>query len=315
MMQTMGLGRRLLIGLVALSLVLGVSGPLVVRAQDGGEPREITDALGRTVTLDAPPTAIAPLSASIAELMFALGVEPVGVTEGIELEPAQGLPTFGTGYQLDLEALAALEPDLILANAQLQEQQLDQLEAIAPTIYVLTMTAADVPANVRLIGQATWRDVTANYLAKAYEDFLDLVTTSASTREGPSILILVGILALPNFGKSETYLGDMAARLGATNIADGNEDAGPFPGYAQLSVEAVLDADPDIILTITRGAPGAMPLPEAMSKDPVWSALTAVQEGRVYELDNRLYLESPGPRFTEAMLNLYRLFYGNGEGN
>ncbi len=77
--------------------------------------------------------------------MFALGVTPAGVTEGIENPAAAGLPTFGTGYQLDFEAMAALEPDLIIANAQLQAQMADQLSAIAPTLYVLTLTADDVP--------------------------------------------------------------------------------------------------------------------------------------------------------------------------
>jgi iron complex transport system substrate-binding protein len=100
----------------------------------------------------------------------------------------------------------------------------------------------------------------------------------------------------------------MAARLGATNVADGEEDAGPFPGYAQLSIEAILEADPDIIFTVTRGAP--TPMAETMTEDPVWSALSAVENGQVYELDNRLFVESPGPRFTEAMLRLFDIFYG-----
>jgi len=94
-------------------------------------------------------------------VLFALGVTPAGVTEGIENPAAAGLPTFGTGYQLDFEAMAALEPDLIIANAQLQAQMADQLSAIAPTLYVLTLTADDVPANIRLIGEATWKDTTA----------------------------------------------------------------------------------------------------------------------------------------------------------
>ncbi|MBN1964356.1 MAG: ABC transporter substrate-binding protein, partial [Anaerolineae bacterium] len=287
--------RRVLIALLVLASLAGFGVPWAA-AQDGGEPRTIVDALGREVTLSAPPQRIVGGSASITEMLYAIGITPAGATEGIDYPPAAALlPTFGTGYQPDLEALAALEPDLIIANAQLQENITDQLSAIAPTIFVMTMTAEDVPANIRLIGQATWHDTSAEYLAQAYDAVLNAYR-GATPSEGPSILIIVGMLAQPNFGKSSTYLGHMAALLGATNIADGEVDDGPFPGYAQLSIERVLDEDPDIILTITRGIPGAAPIPEVMAADPVWSSLTAMQTGRVYELDNRLFLESPGPR-------------------
>ncbi len=75
----------------------------------------------------------------------------------------------------------------------------------------------------------------------------------------------------------------MAQILGATNIADGNADQGPFPGYAQLSTEYILNADPDFVFTITQGSP--TPMPEAMKDDPIWSSLTAFQNGHVMELD------------------------------
>ncbi len=295
--------RRGLIGLLALALALALGAPLAF-AQDA-EARVFTDALGREVTLEAPPQRVVGLSASIIDVLFALGVTPAGVTEGIEHPAAAGLPTFGTGYQLDFEAMAALEPDLIIANAQLQAQMADQLSAIAPTFYVLTLTAEDVPANIRLIGEATWKDATASALAKAYEDFLAFVPVAAASHEGPSVLIIVG--------KSTTYLGHMVTTLGGTIVGDDQPDAGPFPGYAQLSLESIVEADPDMILTITRGAPGTAPIPEAMESDPIWSSLSAFQNGRVYELDNRLYVEAPGPRFTEAISNLFQLFYG-GEG-
>jgi iron complex transport system substrate-binding protein len=302
--------RRVSLALLALTLILALGAPLV-SAQEGGEPRTVVDFMGRPVVIDAPPQRVVGMSASVSEMLFAIGVTPVGVTAGMDYPPAAaGLPVFGSGYQPDLEALAALEPDLIVANAQLNMGIMDQLQAIAPTLAIMTLTAADVPANIRLLGQATWHDTTAEYVAAGYEGFLELAHTIGATHEGPSIMIIVGTLDVPNYGKSATYLGDMSAILGATNIADGEADAGPFPGYAMLNIEAILDADPDVVFTVTRGAD--TPMPESMTSDPVWSALSAVENGRVYELDNRLFVESPGPRFVEAMLQLYTIFYGEG---
>jgi iron complex transport system substrate-binding protein len=299
--------RRVLFGMLALVLVLGLSLPLA-NAQDGAG-RTVTDMMGRQVTLDAPPEQVVGLSASINEILFSIGVQPAGVTADMGFPPAAaGLPVIGSGYQPSLEAIAALEPDLIVANGQLHMQILPELEAIAPTITVMILSARDVALTTRLLGEATWHDTAALYLANSYENYLALAGAFGAAQDGPSILIVVGTLDVPNYGKSATYLGDLAATLGATNIADGEEDAGPFPGYAQLNIEAILDADPDVILTVTRGAPE--PMAESMQDDAIWSALSAVENGRVYELDPKLFVESPGPRFTDALAQLMDLFYG-----
>lgn len=294
--------------LLALCLVMA-AGTSWVSAQDTPGPRTVLDFQGNPVTIEHPPQRVVGMSASITEMLYAIGVTPVGATAGMDYPPAaRDLPTFGTGYQPDLEALAALEPDLIIANGQLNMPFIDKLQAIAPTLPVLTLTTGDVPANIRTLGQATWHDTPAEYAALAYEGFLDSMALAAPDQEGPSILIVVGTLDVPNYGKSSTYLGDMAAVLGATNIADGREDQGPFPGYTQLSMEYILEQDPEFVFTITRGAPE--PMPDSMAADPIWSALTAYQEGRVIELDNRLFVEAPGPRVVEAMLQLYDILYG-----
>lgn len=303
------LGRALVLILV-LAFAAGLSVPLA-SAQGTPTPRTITDFMGNKVTLNAPPQKVVGMSGSINEMLLAIGVTPAGVTAGMDYPPeAANLPNIGSGYQPDLEALAALAPDLIIADGQLNMTIMDKLKAIAPTIAVMTLKVSDVPANVRLLGQATWHDTSAEYVAKSYDDFIKLAGTLGKAQKGPSILIIVGTLDQPNYGKSSTYLGDMAAILGATNIADGKADAGPFPGYTQLTTEEIVAADPAMIFTITQGASTSMA--ETMKTDPVWSALTAVKNGKVYEMDVHLFLQSPGPRFVDAILQLYDTMYGKG---
>lgn len=304
--------RRIVIGAVVTAFVVGLIGfsAPIASAQEGG-PHTITDFMGHQITIEKPPQHVVGMTASVNEMLFAIGVTPAGVTDAMDYPPAAAnLPTFGSGYQPDLEKLAALSPDLIIADGQLDMQIMDKLSAIAPTFAIMTLTPSDIPKNIQLLGQATWHDTQADYLAKAYDDFLALADALGQASQGPSILIIVGTLQQPNYGKSSTYLGDMAKRLGATNIADGEADQGPFPGYTQLSSEAILAADPQVILTITRGSD--TPMPDSMKTDPVWSTLSAVKNGTVYELDSRLFLESPGPRFVDAMIQLYQLLYGKG---
>lgn len=301
---------RAVVVVLMLTVVAGIGTPWA-SAQDGDGPRTVMDFMGRPVTIEAPPQRVVGMSASISEMLFAIGVTPVGVTAGMDYPAAAlGLPTFGSGYQPDLEALAALEPDLIIGNGQLNMGFADQLNAIAPTLMIMTLTPGDVARNIRTLGQATWHDTQAEYLAQSYDGFLQAMSAAGASHEGPTYLFIVGTLEVPNYGKSETYMGDMGRLLGATNIADGNEDQGPFPGYTQLSTEYILDADPDFVFTVTRGSD--TPMPESMANDPVWSSLSAFQNGHVVELDNRLFVESPGPRMIEAMLQLYDMFYGAG---
>jgi iron complex transport system substrate-binding protein len=304
--------KRITLSVLIVLLTLALVGVPWVSAQEDTGPRTVMDFMGQPVTINAPPQRVVGMSASINEMLFAIGVTPVGVTAGMDYPPAAAnLPTFGSGYQPDLEALAALEPDLIIGNGQLNMQIMDKLQAIAPTLMILTLTPEDVAKNIRTLGQATWHDTEAEYLAQSYDGFLTAMgTVGASQTQHPSILIIVGTLDVPNYGKSETYLGAMAKILGATNIADGNADQGPFPGYTQLSTEYILSADPDFVFTITQGSP--TPMPEAMKDDPIWSSLTAFQNGHVMELDVHLFLESPGPRFVEAMLQLNDILYGGG---
>ena len=304
--------KRIMLSVLIVLLALTLVGVPWANAQEDTGPRTVTDFMGQPVTINAPPQRVVGMSASISEMLFAIGVTPVGVTDGMDYPPAAAnLPTFGSGYQPDLEALAALEPDLIIGNGQLNMQIMDKLQAIAPTLMILTLTPEDVVKNIRTLGQATWHETQAEYLAQSYEGFLSAMSAiGASETQHPSILIIVGTLDVPNYGKSETYLGDMAKILGATNIADGNADQGPFPGYTQLSTETILNADPDFVFTITQGSP--TPMPESMKDDPIWSSLTAFQNGHVMELDVHLFLESPGPRFVEAMLQLQKILYGGG---
>ncbi len=256
--------------MVVLAILLAVGAGIPwVSAQDEG-PRTVNDFMGNPLTIEAPPQRVVGMSASISEMLFAIGVTPVGVTEGMDYPPAAAeLPTFGTGYQPDLEALAALEPDLIVANGQLNMPFIDKLQAIAPTLAVMTLVPGDVPKNIRTLGQATWHDTEAEYLAQSFEGFLNFAGKVGAGKEGPTFLFIVGTLEVPNYGKSETYLGDMARILGATNIADGNEDQGPFPGYTQLSTEYILDADPDFVFTVTRGSDTPMPELDGRGSDLV----------------------------------------------
>ena len=107
-------------------------------------------------------------------------------------------------------------------------------------------------------------------------------------------------------GSENNLLGEMLRDLGCVNIADGSgllED---------LSMEAIIAADPDYIFAVLQGADAARArtsLDAALLQNPAWSSLRAVQEGRFYTLDHALYNLKPNARWGEAYERLADILY------
>src|SRR5690606_13532776 len=108
--------------------------------------------------------------------------------------------------------------------------------------------------------------------------------------------------------RGDSYVGNMVRLLGAENIAAEEPDSFRLPGFSEYSLERVVEADPDIIIAIR---PGPVPnvTTQALSTSPVWNSLTAVQEGRVHEVDPIVYIQSAGPRVSLILDELPGILY------
>ena len=99
----------------------------------------------------------------------------------------------------------------------------------------------------------------------------------------------------------------MLADLGCVNVAD---RGGAL--LENLSLEAVIAADPDYIFAVLQGADESKAravLAGALLDHPAWSGLRAVKEGRFYTLDNKLYNLKPNARWGEAYEKLADILY------
>lgn len=100
----------------------------------------------------------------------------------------------------------------------------------------------------------------------------------------------------------------MLADLGCVNVADGSSL------LEDLSLEAIMAADPDYIFVVLQGTDSAKPqatFEEALLSNPAWQTLRAVQEGRFYILDQQLYNLKPNARWGEAYEQLADILYPN----
>lgn len=101
--------------------------------------------------------------------------------------------------------------------------------------------------------------------------------------------------------------GQMLADLGCINISDSDASL-----LEELSLEAIVRADPDFVFITTIGdsAAGIAQYEAELASNPAWQGLSAVKNGNVYILPQELYHYKPNARWGEAYENLVEILYG-----
>lgn len=276
-------------------------------------PMTVKDMLGKDVTIKAQPQRIVAASPSAIELLYAAGGKAVARTTTART-PAEvaSLPDVGTAERPAYERIVAQTPDLVLADASLQAQFAPNFAsslAGIPVLFVGAQKYDDIPVSLRLIGKVINNPEKADAAAKAMEDAKSQVKSSVSGKTAPRTLILIGAPNDPFVALTDSFVGDLAGIAGAKNVAAGEPQSGPLPGYTKLSLEKIVAADPEVILTITAGPPGGPSLADGIKGNPAYGTLSAVKNGRVHNLDVEVYLQSPSPRAAQGIKDLAGLLF------
>lgn len=263
----------------------------------GGPPLEasfpavVTDDAGREVTIDAKPERIVSLAPANTEIVAALdGVERlVGVTTFCDY-PAEvsGIVKVGDFMQPNIEAIAALDPDLVLVTTGVQAEVLGQLEALGAAVVAVDPQTIDALYNsIRVVGAAIGTSPAAEDLVNSMEVQIEDI---AQRIEGAPATCFLEIAQDPLFTVgSGTLLNELIERAGGKNVV--TEE-----GYVAYSVEQLVAADPAVYLATK----GSMSNPADITGRPGYENLAAVAEGRVYLLDDNL-VSRPGPRVVEGI--------------
>ncbi len=264
----------------------------------------VTDMMGREISLDQPATRVIALSAADCEVLFAVGAGDLLVGRGEYCDyPAQVLdvPAVQSGMETNIEQIIALAPQVLLMSAMAQtEDQVKQLEAAG--IKVVVSDAKDIAgvySAITMIGALTGHDTEAAAVVSGMQGTLDALAARAGELEGKSVYFEVSPLqyGLWTAGKG-TFMDEIATMLGLKNVfADAS-------GWAEISEEQVLQANPDVIVTIAMYfGEGQTPVDEILSR-PGWQDVTAVKNGDILNLQNN-ELSRPGPRIADGAQALF----------
>ena len=272
--------------------------------------RTFTDDTGKTLTIAQPPKRVVALSPSMVEILYAVEAPPVARPSSANFpDAARSLPSIGTSYQVSIEQVVAQQPDLIMADAQIQSPQfIAELQKIAPVFTMRVQTFEDVPRGLRTAGRVMGKAEQGEKAAKGIEDKLASVTAKLPSQR-PSVFIMIGSPEGFFAAKPNSFVGDVVAELGARNVVPAGPDTSPFPGFTTYSLEQLVQLDPDVILVLSPAPPPAPRFSQMLAANPAWAGLRAVKGGRVHEINPVTLTQSAGPRVAEEIDNLAPLLY------
>ena len=276
---------------------------------------------------------------SATEIVAALGLEPVGVSHECDYPPGvESLPSItrsridadassgeideqvleataegdGTGgvYDVDVETLDELDPDLIVTQGMcdvcavdevIVADAVDEMSADPEILTTDPHSVADVLEDIERIGRAANREERARELRADLEARMDRVrerTADRSSDERPRVAIFDWTDPVMIAGHWTAELVEWAG--GEYGLADVGERSRP------REWDAILEYDPELVVV----APCGFDLEQTaenrtdLTDRDGWDDLTAVEAGRVWAMDGHHYLNRPGPRLVETLETL-----------
>jgi iron complex transport system substrate-binding protein len=280
--------------------------------------QSLVDDHGYVTSLSAYPNKIVSLAPSCTEILFALdlGDKVVAVTDYDNYPynftawvKAGNMTSVGAFDKPNIEVIASLAPDLILATAGVQGESIDALRNLGYKVLVLDpANISGVFKNIELVGKATGKNAEASSLVNNLSNRIEAVVNKvANAASKPKVYYEVWYdpTSLWSAG-AKAWQNELIEKAGGVNIfADQPMD------YFQSSAEAVIDRNPDAIVLPAAGMGSGPPFWGSIADvkaRPGWNSISAVQNDRIYQINGDIIARA-GPRVADVIEALARYFY------
>jgi iron complex transport system substrate-binding protein len=244
----------------------------------------VTDGLGRAVVLPARIARVVPLAPNLTEMIFAVGAgaKIVGTDDYSNFPAAaRRLPKVG-GMQPNVEKIAALKPDLVIASSEGNHPALAPALAAAgiPLFVVRTDRLNEIAPAMQRVGEMLDAPRTADAVRELERDIAAQRRTRAKRAR-----VMFAVWVDPLYvGGRETFTGDLLALTGAENAVQ-------VTGWPQYSLESLLASPPDLML-YPRGAVTPRQIEALQKRVPELRATIVAVDEDIFQ--------RPGPRVVQA---------------
>ncbi|WP_137175843.1 cobalamin-binding protein [Massilia sp. HP4] len=271
---------------------------LAVLPAVAGASVTVVDDVGRTVTLAQPARRVVSLAPHVTELLYAAGggARLVGAVNYSDYpEAARKLPQVGSYNKLDFERVLALKPDLLVVwHSGNPVRQVEQLERLGIPVFHSEPGRLDqIGESLLRLGRLLGTEPAAQAAAQDYRARIAALKARYAAR--PPVTVFYQVWPKPLYTLNDDHIaGDMLRLCGGRNLFGALKTIAP-----EVGVEAVIEADPEVILVGGRDNPS----------DPggkMWQSfkgMTAVRRGNIFTIDGDL-TNRAGPRTAEGAAKL-----------
>ncbi|PSO86997.1 MAG: iron-siderophore ABC transporter substrate-binding protein [Cyanobacteria bacterium QS_5_48_63] len=266
--------------------------------------RVVEHARGKTEVPINPQRVVA-LDNIALDSMLALGVTPVAAlyNEHTEKFPVhlrdhlQGKDVKRLSpTRASIEAITNLNPDLVIGGKNV-ERVYDLLSRVAPTILLGESGTSDWKEKLKLSAEALGKPEAAEKLLQDYRDHLAKLRAQLGKKADKLEVSVIRVFPQGiRLYQKDSFAGQILEDAGLSRPPAQNEDR----LWTKISKERLDAADGDVIFVWTLGNESESALKKLRS-DPLWSQLSAVQEGRVYEVPG--YWIGRGPIAANAVID------------
>lgn len=294
--------RKSLVAILLSGLAMGVA-----------QARTLETAFGE-VEVDGTPERVVTLYEGALDTAVAVGVQPLGavttrggdnVASYIEAHLGEHRPAIvGVVREINIEAVLAQQPDLILAPAQLSDEQYQLLSRIAPTVVPPTqpIAADNWKDEARLYGEALNRqEAVADAIAAVEQRAAEVAQAVKEAGVGGSAFLVRWMPGGPMVMSENLFSAGVLAQAGL-DVQDAGLVGERGVHSDVLSLEKLSQVDGDWLFLATLNADGQAAL-DAAKQSSAFTRLNVVQQEHVVPVDGQLWTSANGPLAAQAILD------------
>lgn len=275
-------------------------------------PTENVGKNSRTAQTETDPNAderIIAATHAIMEMMDVLEIDLVGVPTSYKNVPERykGVTEIGNPMWPDMEMVMSLKPTNLLTVTTLKtDLEADFNKINVPATYLDLKSISSMLEEMESIGSQYHREKEVAQFVAEYKEKMMTIEESVNTNKKPKVLILMGIPGSYIVGTELSYIGDLVERAGGTNVVTDRDEE-----YISANTEYLQQLEPDVILRAAHGAPKEVikMFDKEFVENDIWKHFKAVNEERVYDLEETLFGTTANLAALEALEKLIELLH------
>ncbi|MGD6848700.1 ABC transporter substrate-binding protein [Rossellomorea aquimaris] len=278
------------------------------------ETYTVEHAMG-TAEIEGTPKKVVILTNEGTEALLSMGVTPVGAVQSWTGDPwydhiaddMKDVEVVGTESELNMEAIAKLQPDLIIGNKMRQEEQYNQLKDIAPTVMAETLRG-NWKENFELYAKALNKEEKGQEVLAEYDQRIEDLKGKLGDKLNQKVSMVRFLAGDVRIYHKDSFSGVILDQLGFARPEGQDVDDFAEKGVTKERIPA-MDGDVLFYFTYETGDGEANKLAEEWLNDPLFQNLEVAKQGKVYEVSDAIWNTAGGVVAANAMLDDIEKFF------